>query len=83
MVEETDTGLIYSACAALLNLDYPTIEIARLPYPLFSPEHDWELNGKVNNVVFPTGTALLEIPYISITVQPMNKLPVLPYVCQH
>jgi predicted GH43/DUF377 family glycosyl hydrolase len=57
-VEETDTGLIYSACAALLNLDDPSKEIARLPYPLFSPEHDWELNGKVNNVVFPSGTAL-------------------------
>ena len=57
-VEETDTCLIYSACAALLNIDDPSKEIARLPYPLFSPEHDWELNGKVNNVVFPTGTAL-------------------------
>jgi predicted GH43/DUF377 family glycosyl hydrolase len=57
-VEETDTGLIYSACAALLNLDDPSKIIARLPYPLFSPEHDWELNGKVNNVVFPSGTAL-------------------------
>jgi len=57
-VEETDTGLVYSACAALLDLDDPSIEIARLPYALFCPEHDWELNGKVNNVVFPTGTAL-------------------------
>jgi predicted GH43/DUF377 family glycosyl hydrolase len=25
---------------------------------LFSPEHKWELYGEVNNVVFPTGTAL-------------------------
>jgi len=57
-VEETDTSLVYSACAALLNLDDPSNEIARLPYPLFSPEHDWELNGKVNNVVFPSGTSL-------------------------
>ena len=57
-VDETDKGLVYSACAALLNLDDPSIEIARLPYALFSPEHDWELNGKVNNVVFPTGTSL-------------------------
>ena len=22
------------------------------------PEHEWELKGEVNNVVFPTGTAL-------------------------
>jgi len=25
---------------------------------LFSPEYEWELNGEVNNVVFPTGTAV-------------------------
>ena len=52
------TGIVYSACAALLNLDDPSKEMARLPYALFSPEHEWELNGEVNNVVFPTGTAL-------------------------
>jgi len=57
-VEETDKGLIYSACAALLKLDDPSIEIARLPYPLFSPENEWEQTGAVSNVVFPTGTAL-------------------------
>jgi predicted GH43/DUF377 family glycosyl hydrolase len=57
-VEETEKGLVYSACAALLNLDNPVKEIARLPYPLFSPEYEWELTGEVNNVVFPTGTAL-------------------------
>jgi len=57
-VELTEKGLVYSACAALLDLKNPTIEIARLPYPLFSPEYDWELVGEVNNVVFPTGTAL-------------------------
>ena len=32
--------------------------IARLPYALFSPKYEWELKGEVNNVVFPTGTAL-------------------------
>ncbi len=57
-VEETDNGLIYSACAALLDLNNPLKEIARLPYPLFFPEYKWELKGEVNNVVFPTGTAL-------------------------
>ncbi len=57
-VEHTDKGLVYSACAALLELDNPAKEIARLPYALFSPQYDWELNGEVNNVVFPTGTAL-------------------------
>jgi len=57
-VEKTSRGYIYSACAALLDLNDPSIEIARLPFPLFLPDTDWELNGTVNNVVFPTGTAL-------------------------
>lgn len=57
-VEETQHGLVYSACAALLELNDPSKELARLPYPLFSPEYEWELHGEVNNVVFPTGTAL-------------------------
>jgi predicted GH43/DUF377 family glycosyl hydrolase len=57
-VEETENGLVYSACAALLDLNDPSKELARLPYTLFTPEYEWELNGEVNNVVFPTGTAL-------------------------
>ena len=57
-VTESTKGLVYSACAALLDLKNPLIEIARLPYALFSPEFDYELTGEVNNVVFPTGTAL-------------------------
>jgi predicted GH43/DUF377 family glycosyl hydrolase len=57
--EETDKGLVYSACAAaLFDINDPMKEIARLPYALFSPELKWELKGEVNNVVFPTGTAL-------------------------
>jgi len=59
-VEETDKGIEYTACAALLNLDDPSKEIARLPYPLFSPEYNWELIGEVDNVVFPTGTAIFD-----------------------
>ncbi len=57
-VEETPHGIIYSACAALLDLDDPSKELARLPNALFSPQYEWELHGAVNNVVFPTGTAL-------------------------
>ncbi len=58
-VEDTNEGLIYSACAAaLLDLDDPRKVVARLSYPLFSPELEWEREGDVNNVVFPTGTAL-------------------------
>ncbi len=57
-VHDSTSGYVYLACAALLDLKDPSKEIARLPEPLFSPEHEWELNGEVNNVVFPTGTAL-------------------------
>ena len=57
-VEKTDAGLVYSACAALLDLNNPLKVIARLPYALFAPEYEWELRGTINNVVFPTGTAL-------------------------
>ena len=54
-VHDTIKGFVYCACAALLDLDNPEIVLARLPYPLFKPELDWELKGEVNNVCFPTG----------------------------
>lgn len=57
---DTPTGFVYSACAALLDLNDPMIELARLPYPLFNPEYEWEISGYVNNVCFPTGTALFD-----------------------
>ena len=53
-------GYIYSACAALFELENPEKEISRLPYPLFSPEKEWELKGEVNNVCFPTGAIVEE-----------------------
>jgi beta-1,2-mannobiose phosphorylase / 1,2-beta-oligomannan phosphorylase len=59
-VYDTSKGYIYSAAAALLDLHNPKKVIARLVDPLFIPEFDYELNGVVNNVVFPTGTALFE-----------------------
>ncbi len=57
---DTPDGFVYSACAALLDLANPLKEIARLPHALFSPAYDWEIKGYVNNVVFPTGTALFD-----------------------
>jgi predicted GH43/DUF377 family glycosyl hydrolase len=51
-----DLDLKYSACAALFELDNPGKEIARLPYPLFTPDQDYEISGDVDNVCFPTGT---------------------------
>jgi predicted GH43/DUF377 family glycosyl hydrolase len=59
-VHDTPEGYVYSACAALLNLHNPQKEIARLPYALFEPEFEWEVHGVVDNVVFPTGTALFD-----------------------
>ncbi len=59
-VHDTIKGYVYSACAALLDLEDPKKEIARLPNALFKPELDWELKGEVNNVCFPTGTVLVK-----------------------
>jgi beta-1,2-mannobiose phosphorylase / 1,2-beta-oligomannan phosphorylase len=57
-VHDTIKGYVYSACAALLDLNNPNKEIARLPYPLFFPDQEWELIGEVNNVCFPTGAVV-------------------------
>jgi predicted GH43/DUF377 family glycosyl hydrolase len=57
-VHDTIKGYVYTACAALLELENPQKEIARLPYALFKPELEWELKGEVNNVCFPTGASL-------------------------
>ena len=59
-VHDSADGYVYSACAALLDLVDPSKEIARLPYPLFKPDLKYELAGYVNNVVFPTGTAIFD-----------------------
>jgi predicted GH43/DUF377 family glycosyl hydrolase len=57
-VHDTVNGYVYSSCAALLDINNPKKEIARLPYPLFWPEEEWELKGEVNNVCFPTGAVV-------------------------
>jgi predicted GH43/DUF377 family glycosyl hydrolase len=59
-VHDTEKGHTYVACAALLDLEDPSKEIARLPQPLFSPDQEFELNGYVNNVCFPSGTAVID-----------------------
>jgi predicted GH43/DUF377 family glycosyl hydrolase len=58
-VHDTIKGYVYSTCVALLDLDNPQKEIARLPYALFKPEHEWELKGEVNNVCFPSGALVV------------------------
>ncbi|MDB5015790.1 MAG: Beta,4-mannooligosaccharide phosphorylase [Mucilaginibacter sp.] len=57
-VKDMVKGYEYSCCAALMDLNDPQKEIARLPYPLFKPELDYELDGDVDDVCFPTGTVL-------------------------
>jgi predicted GH43/DUF377 family glycosyl hydrolase len=57
-VRKHGKGLEYSACAALMDLDDPRKEIARLPRPLFKPELDYELTGDVDDVCFPTGAII-------------------------
>jgi len=58
--EETNKRRIYRAGAALFSFDHPRKLIARLPYPLFAPEKDYEIHGHVNQVVFPTGTSIFK-----------------------
>lgn len=59
-VSDSINGYVYSACASLLDLKNPQKVIARLPYPLFTPDLDWEINGEVNNVCFPTGAVVIK-----------------------
>ena len=57
-VEDSNKGKIYHASAALLDKRDPRKVIGRLKEHLFSPTEDYEKFGDVNNVVFPTGTAI-------------------------
>jgi beta-1,2-mannobiose phosphorylase / 1,2-beta-oligomannan phosphorylase len=45
----------YSVGAALLDLNDPTIVLARTGEPIFKPETNYEKSGDVPNVVFPCG----------------------------
>ena len=57
-VEDSNKGKVYHASVALLDKQNPLKVIGRLKEPLFSPTEDYEKVGDVNNVVFPTGTAI-------------------------
>ncbi|MHA2343542.1 MAG: glycoside hydrolase family 130 protein [Candidatus Hodarchaeales archaeon] len=57
-VEDSNKGKVYHASAALIDKQDPYKVIGRLKEPLFSPTEDYEKFGDVNNVVFPTGTAI-------------------------
>lgn len=55
-----DTESHYSVGALLLDLENPKSVLARLDYPVFTPETVYEKEGIVPNVVFPCGTVVLE-----------------------
>jgi len=56
-VKKKKRGNVYSAGAALLDLENPQKLIARSPKnkPLIRPTKSYEKKGYINNVVFPTG----------------------------
>ncbi len=49
---------VYRVGACLLDLDDPTIVLARSANPVFEPEVDYEIVGDVNRVVFPCGQVI-------------------------
>ncbi len=57
--QDTPQGFKYHASAALLDIEDPQKVISRLTTPLISPTYEWEQEGVVNNIIFPSG-ALVE-----------------------
>jgi beta-1,2-mannobiose phosphorylase / 1,2-beta-oligomannan phosphorylase len=55
-----DAPGVYRAGAALLDLQDPSILIGRTKTPILEPVEPYEKNGDVSNVVFPTGTCVLD-----------------------
>ena len=56
-VDEND---VYRAGVALLDLNEPWKVIARCEKPILEPEKDYEIEGDVPNVVFPTGAVVID-----------------------
>jgi predicted GH43/DUF377 family glycosyl hydrolase len=61
-VNETATGKVYHAKAALFHLEKPEMELSRLPYPLFSPTKKWEKRVSLIMLCF-----LLVMPCLEMT----------------
>ena len=55
-----DKNFTYRAGAALLDLSNPSIVIGRTKKPILEPEEAFEKIGHVNNVVFPTGSCVID-----------------------
>jgi predicted GH43/DUF377 family glycosyl hydrolase len=58
-VSRKTNPMTYYVAAALLDLKNPSKVIARRQVPLLEPELSYELNGQVNNVVFPCGAVVI------------------------
>ncbi|KKL22202.1 hypothetical protein LCGC14_2437800 [marine sediment metagenome] len=50
----------YRVGAALLDLNDPTIVIAKLPDWIMEPEHDYEIEGYYRGCVFPTANVIID-----------------------
>ena len=55
-----DADFRYMAGVMLLDLQDPSIVLARSKRPVLEPRESYEVVGDVPNVVFPTGTAMLD-----------------------
>lgn len=53
-----DSQRLFGVEAALLDANNPQSIVARTKGPIFSPEEDYEQNGMVPNIVFPSGAVL-------------------------
>ena len=51
---------VYRAGAAILDLDEPNRVLGRSIRPILEPEKEYETNGDVNNVVFPSGACVID-----------------------
>jgi beta-1,2-mannobiose phosphorylase / 1,2-beta-oligomannan phosphorylase len=51
---------VYSAGAFLLDLNDPYKILGRTKEPILTPRENYEKNGDVNNVVFPTGACIID-----------------------
>jgi predicted GH43/DUF377 family glycosyl hydrolase len=55
-----DNDHVYRAGAVLLDLSDPSKVLGRTRNPILEPKEPYEKNGDVNNVVFPTGTCVMD-----------------------
>ena len=55
-----DSDYVYRAGAMLLDLDNPAKIVAKTSAPILQPKEKYETSGDVPNVVFPTGSIIMD-----------------------